>query len=322
LEVTIFLILIEKGEFMRVLYPPIKPFDHSWLSVGNNHKIYLEQCGNPKGIPLLLVHGGPGLGISIDDRRFADPKKFHIILFDQRGCGKSTPHSEIKNNSIKNTAEDIETIRKHLNIDKLTIFCQHSGIVATISYAVKFQSKVEKIIACNPFLLRNKDIDWLFNSGTNLFFPDYFTELAELVNGSNISLLEDYNKKLFGDNEIVRMNVAKHWLKWWMSISRINIDHKDKNIFNDTHLALSLACIQHYYFTQQKLENIEQLLNSTKMKTPIHIIHGRYNLISPLQNSFELLNHCVSSKINIIANGGYCIHEPHVTDAVIRTINL
>lgn len=307
---------------MRVLYPPIKPFNHSWLSVGNNHKIYLEQCGNPQGIPLLVMHGGPGLGISASDRCFADPEKFHMILFDQRGCGKSTPHAEIKHNSIQDTVADIEAIRKHLKIDKLTIFCQNYAITPTISYTSEFPSRVAKIIAAGPFFLRDHDIDWLFNSGTNLFFPDYFAELSELINGSNLSLLADYNKKLFGTNEIVRMNVAKHWLKWWMSISHINIDYTNESMFNDTHLALSLACMQNYYFNYQRLESIEQLLNNTKLAPPMHIIHGRFDVISPLHNSFDLSKYCENSNINIVANGGHCIYEPQLVDAIIKTINL
>ncbi|MAZ87254.1 MAG: prolyl aminopeptidase [Cellvibrionaceae bacterium] len=306
---------------MHILYPDIKPYLTQMLPVGDGHEIYMEQSGNPEGIAVLFVHGGPGAGTQKIDRRFFDPERYRIILFDQRGSGRSTPHASLENNTTHQLISDIEKIREHLQIERWLLFGGSWGSTLSLVYAQSHAEKVMGMILRGIFLCRQKDIHWFYQQGASMIFPDYWEDyLHPIPAAERQDLLKAYYQRLTGSNELAKMACAKAWSLWEAHCATLRPNVDMIEAFSDPHRALSLARIEAHYFAHQGfLEENQILNNATALEgIPGIIVHGRYDMVCPLDNAQSLHHVWHDSELHIIRDAGHASREPSIIDALVR----
>lgn len=308
---------------MRELYPSIKPFNSFKLRVSKLHEIYVEEVGNPKGLPILFVHGGPGGGIEEKHRRYFNPNKWRIILFDQRGCGKSTPFGELNENTTFDLIDDIETIRKHLEIENWHIFGGSWGSTLALSYAICHSKKVLGLILRGIFLVRKKEINWFYQEGASNFFPDEWEKfLAPIPKEEHSDLLLAYYKRLTGTNKEELAKAAKAWSTWEGATSKLKQDKKLISSFSDSNFAYAFSRIEsHYFFHNAFFDEDNWILNNAHKlaETPGVIVQGRYDMPCPPISAFDLAKAWPKAKMIIIEDAGHSISEPGILDALINT---
>lgn len=312
---------LPKRMIMHQLYPSIKPYRSTHLPVDNQHMLYLEESGDINGIPILFIHGGPGAGTSCEDRRFFDPEKYRIILFDQRGAGRSTPHAELNNNTTQDLISDIEKIRDHLEIDRWVLFGGSWGSTLSLLYAQVHADRVMGMILRGIFLCRQQDLSWFYQKGASLVFPDYWQEFIEPIPLSDRdNMIQAYHKLLTGDNELAKMNAAKHWSLWEGRCATLRPSTTVVDAFSNTHLALSLARIEAHYFINHAFIEENQILNNVEALKgiPATIIHGRYDMVCPLDNAVALQKVWPDAELHIIREGGHASRDPGILDALVR----
>ena len=306
---------------MHTLYPAIKPYNTQTLNVDDLHEVYLEECGSPEGVPVLFVHGGPGNGCWERDRRFFDPEKYRIILFDQRGCGRSKPHSELKQNTTDKLLEDMELIRQTLNIDRWMIFGGSWGSTLSLLYAQLHPKRVMAMVLRGIFLARQQDIDWLYQNGASRVFPDHWKHFLDPIpDAEQTNLIDAYHQRLFGENELARMNAAKHWALWESQIMTLRPNQSLIDSASDPHHALAIARIECYYIQNKCFLAPDQILSNMNLvaRIPGVIIHGRYDMVCPLENAQSLANHWPEADLQIIRDAGHSSAEAGIIDALVR----
>lgn len=310
----------------NTLYPPIHPYKHFMLPVDDIHEIYIEECGNPNGIPVVFLHGGPGAGCEAYHRSFFDPEKYRIILFDQRGCGRSHPHATLENNTTQHLIADMETIRKKLRISAWVIFGGSWGSTLALAYAETHPSHTLGLIVRGIFLCSDEELQWFYQQGTSRIFPDYWQDfLAPIPEDEHDNLLQAYYQRLTGNDEIARMGAAKAWSVWegrtaTLAPKQAVIDH-----FSDPYNALSIARIEAHYFVNHGFLEQNQLLNNSRQLAgiPGMIIHGRYDLICPLENAFKLHQQWPDASLHVVAEAGHAgSEEKIITELVKATQNM
>ncbi len=234
----------------RFLYPKISTYQQEWLAVGDGHKVYLEQSGNPNGIPVLYLHGGPGSGSSENHRRYFDPEIYRIILFDQRGCGKSTPSPSIENNTMQHLVSDIELIREYLKIKQWLICGGSWGTTLALTYGIKYSSNILGFILRGIFLASDEEYKWLYSAqGANKFFPEYYQDfIGCLPLSEQVFPLEAYHQLLTSENEVAVISASKAWALWELRLSTIEHYHIGMAHIDDAHQALCMAKISSHYF--------------------------------------------------------------------------
>jgi len=308
---------------MLVLYPCIKPYAIHQLAVDNLHTLYVEESGNPKGLPVLFLHGGPGAGSDPEQRRFFDPDRYRIILFDQRGCGRSTPHGELERNNTQALVSDLEAIREHFNIDRWLLFGGSWGSTLALIYAETYPKRVLSMILRGIFLCRSEDIDWFYTAGyAGRIFPDAWEAFVNyLPPEEQNTVLVSYYKRLTGEDELVRMAAAKAWSLWEGTCSTLQPNPSVVNHFN--HVAMSLARIEtHYFINNIFLEPNQIIQNVHKLADiPGTIVHGRYDIVCPLENAYALNKAWPKSRLEIIRDAGHSAYEPGITHALISATN-
>jgi proline iminopeptidase len=306
---------------MLMLYPEIKPYAIHRMPVDEPHILYVEESGNPKGIPVLFVHGGPGAGCDTRNRCFFDPECYRIILFDQRGAGQSTPHAELSLNTTQALIADMEHIRQQLGIEQWLLFGGSWGSTLSLLYAQKYPQRVLAMILRGIFLARKCDVDWLFQAGASRLFPDYWHDylrpVGEPTSGDYVSA---YYALLTGDNEVARMAAAKAWSGWEARCATLRPSLEVVEHFVDPHIALALARIEAHYFVNHSFIAENQILDAIDQlqSIPGTIVHGRYDVVCPLDNAFELHRRWKQSELHIIRDAGHAASEPGITDALIR----
>ncbi|GAB3104861.1 prolyl aminopeptidase [Aestuariicella hydrocarbonica] len=306
---------------MHILYPDIKPFQTQMLPVSDGHVIYLEQSGNAEGIPVLFVHGGPGAGCHRQDRSFFDPERYRIILFDQRGCGRSEPHTSLEHNTTQTLIADMEAIRLHLGIERWVLFGGSWGSTLSLVYAQTYPRRVMGMILRGVFLCRADDIGWFYQSGASRIFPDYWEDFVHPIPESEHgNLLAAYHKRLTGSNELAKMSCAKAWALWEAHCATLRPNLDVLEAFSDPHLALAMACIEAHYFMHAGFLEENQILNHAADLDGIPgiIVHGRYDMICPLDNAQSLHHVWHDSELHIIRDAGHSACEPSIVDALIR----
>jgi len=306
---------------MQILYPEIKPFKHQLFEVEQPHQLYLEQCGEPDGIPVVVLHGGPGGGCDSVHRRYFNPQKYHIILFDQRGAGQSKPHADLTNNNTEALLNDMEAIRKHLGLEQWMLFGGSWGSTLALAYAQKYPDRVTGLLLRGIFLGRKKDINWLYKEGACHIYSDYWEDFISPVPvDQRDDIVGAYYKLLTGEDEIARMSAAKAWSIWEGRIATLQGSHRIIEHFSSPHLALSLARIESHFFVNKTFLKDDQLLkNAHKLKKiPGIIVHGRYDMICPLGNAWSLNKVWPQSELQIIRDAGHSASEPGIIDALIR----
>ena len=234
---------------MNELYPAIEPYNTFKLKVSDIHEIFVEESGNPNGKPVIFLHGGPGGGIEPIYRQYFDPKIWRIIIFDQRGCGKSIPHAELNENTTWHLVEDIEQIREYLSIKKWMVFGGSWGSTLSLSYAIMHPNRCTSLILRGIFLLRKLEIDWFYQEGCSYIYPDEWENYISLIDKKDRkNLLKAYYKKLTSTNKSIRIEAAKAWSKWEASTSKLIPQKQSLHHFDDDKIAEAFARIECHYF--------------------------------------------------------------------------
>jgi len=307
---------------MRTLYPEIEPFDSGFLNVDARHRMYYEQCGNPEGKPVVILHGGPGAGCGAKIRRFHDPRAYRIILLDQRGAGRSTPHADLVDNTTWTLVADIEKLREHLGIDRWQVFGGSWGSTLALAYAEKHPEHVSELVVRGIFLLRRWELEWFYQEGCSRLFPDawekYLAPIPEVERGDIISA---YHRRLTSEDEAVRLEAAQAWSIWEASTSFMLQDEDFINSHQDAHFALSFARIENHYFVNGGFFEVEgQLLRDAyKLKgIPGVIVHGRYDVVCPIANAWDLHKVWPEAKLVISPTSGHSAFEAENASALIE----
>ncbi len=307
---------------MQPYYPNIKPYATHQLPVSDVHTIYVEEAGIANGIPILFVHGGPGSGCFPDARRFFDPEKYRIILFDQRGCGRSTPHGELNDNHIDGLIADMHLIREQLEIEQWALFGGSWGSTLSLAYAQAYPQHVNFLILRGIFLGTAAEVNWLYEDGANAIFPDYWQDFISIIPEAerHQSNLSTYHQRLVGTDEITRMAAAKAWSLWEGRLSTLLPNTKVCDLFSDPSLATSIARIETHYFLNNCFLKPNQLLaNMHRIQhIPGIIVHGRYDMVCRLQSAWQLHQTWPNSTLNIVRSAGHASGEPAMIDALIH----
>jgi proline iminopeptidase len=307
---------------MLTLFPPIKPYHELYLAVDPPHELYVEESGKPDGIPVVFLHGGPGGGCTEDHRRFFDPNVYRIILFDQRGSGRSTPYFELTLNNTSALVQDLEKIRLKLGIDQWIVFGGSWGSTLGLVYAQTHPDHVMGLILRGIFLNREEDIKWLFaGRGANRIFPDYWEEFLSIVpEGQRHQPLLAYYDMLTGNDEVTRMAAAKAWASWEGHCSTLEVNKQVVESMKNPHHALSLARIACHYLVHNCFLEANQLITNMHFVSDIPgiIVHGRYDMVCLLDNAWELHKAWKNSELNIIRDAGHSVTEPGIVDALVR----
>ena len=306
---------------MEFLYPPIEPRLHGWLDVGDGHEIYFEESGNPDGKPCVFVHGGPGGGSSPEARQFFDPERYRIIVFDQRGCGRSRPHASLEANTTWHLVSDIERLRESLNIKQWLVFGGSWGSTLALAYAQTHPEAVTELVLRGIFLLRPQEIHWFYQEGASALYPDTWQNyLAPIPEAERGNLLQAFHKRLTSDDEATRLAAARAWSVWEASASFLiqNQDFMEKLDAPDA--ALAMARIECHYFINdgffdspnELLENIDRIRH-----IPTVIVQGRYDVVCPPVTAWDLHNAWPEAQFNLISNAGHSAFDPANTQALV-----
>jgi len=305
-----------------VLYPDIRPYAHHRLEVDSKHTLYLEESGNRDGIPVLCIHGGPGAGCESLHRRFFNPDDYRIILYDQRGAGKSTPHAELEDNTTSHLIEDIETIRDFLGIDRWVLFGGSWGSTLALLYAQQHPDNVLGMILRGIFLCRQQDLNWFYEGeGASKVFPDAWEEFESVIpENERSNMINAYYKRLTGVDELARMHAAKAWSSWEGHCSTLRPNHNVLDHFSDPHRATSLARIEAHYFKNKAFVEENQIMDnmSAIADVPCTIVHGRYDMICPLENAYTLHRAWPASELNVVRDAGHSSSDSGIIDGLVR----
>ena len=307
---------------MRDLYPSIEPFDSGRLQVSELHTLAYEQCGNPQGKPVVLLHGGPGGGCSPKMRRFHDPAHYRIVLFDQRGSGRSTPHAELRENTTWDLVADIERLRLHLGIERWQVFGGSWGSTLALAYAETHPQQVTELVLRGIFMLRRFELEWFYQQGTSRLFPDSWEQYVEGIPPvERADMISAYHRRLTSDDAATRLEAARRWSVWEAATSFLRQDPGFMEAHNADAFALAFARIEcHYFVNGGFFEAEDQLLRDVGRirDIPATIVHGRYDVICPLQNAWDLHRAWPEAELEIVPDAGHSAFEPGIADALIR----
>ena len=293
---------------MHTLYPEIQPYATHHLAVEHPHVLYVEECGNPDGIPVVFLHGGPGAGFQPWNRRFFDPELYRIVLFDQRGSGKSTPHASLEGNTTQALVADIERLRHFLGVQRWLVFGGSWGSTLGLAYAEAHPDRVTGLILRGIFLCRDQDLSWFYQDGASHVFPDAWEEYERIIpQAERHDFIKAYYKRLTGSDEIARMAAAKAWSIWEGMCSTLRPSNSVVDHFADPHTAFSLARIECHYFIHDTFMQPGQLLADAHKLADIPgvIVHGRYDMVCPLDNAFALHKVWPQAELHIIRDAGH-----------------
>ena len=303
-----------------MLFPAIQPYKTSRFPVSDIHTLYIEECGEPDGVPVVFLHGGPGGNCEPGHRRFFNPEEYRIILFDQRGCGKSKPHASLEENTTWELVTDLEKIRQHLGIDKWVVFGGSWGSTLALVYAETHPQRVLGLILRGIFLARDEDVRWLFQGGASRLFPEAWQHyLDPIPENERDDMVGAYYQRLTSENEITRMGAAKAWSIWEGSTATLLPDKSVIDHFSNPHIALSIARIECHYFINQVFLTPGQILDKMdKLKDiPGFIVHGRYDVVCPIDQAVLLNQHWPESKLVVIDNAGHAVTERGISEALV-----
>lgn len=307
---------------MRSLYSEIEPFHSGFLPVDSRHTLYFEQCGNPSGKPVLIVHGGPGSGCNPKMRQFHDPAAYHIILFDQRGSGKSTPHADLIDNTTWDLVADIEQLRENLGIERWQVFGGSWGSTLALAYAQTHASRVTQLVLRGIFMLRRWELEWFYQGGAHRLFPDAWQPYRDLIpEAERGDMILAYHKRLTSSDESVQLAAAKAWSMWEGTTSLLAPDADFLTAHEDPHFALSFARIENHYFINKGFfEADDQLLRDVhKIRhIPGVIVHGRYDVVCPVQNAWDLHQAWPEAKLVISPTSGHSAFEAENASALVE----
>ena len=305
------------------LYPPCEPYNIDFLN-RDEHKIYYEECGNPNGKPAVFLHGGPGGGGSVNVRRFFNPDVYRIIVFDQRGCGRSLPHGCLKNNTTWDLVEDIESLKHLLDIDKWLVFGGSWGSTLSLAYAQKYPESVSELVLRGIFMLRQKELDWFYQYGASKIFPEAWEEFLMPIDESDRNnLMRAYHKIFLGNDESKKLDAAIAWSRWEASTSTLSYKPELVSSFADPKFALAFALIENHYFINKGfLDSENQLIRKESIDKirhiPAKIIQGRYDIVCPMETAWELSRNWSEADLVVAPSSGHSAFEKEITHELIK----
>lgn len=298
----------------HVLFPEIEPHTSGRLKVSDLHEIHWEESGNPRGKPVVCLHGGPGGGITPTMRRLHDPAVYRIVTFDQRGCGQSTPHAELAENTTWDLVADIEWLRVHLGIERWQVYGGSWGSTLALAYAETHPERVSEMILRGIFMLRRMELSWFYQEGASLIFPDLFDPFRELIPAEERGdLIAAYHRRLTGPDEALRLEAAKRWATWEGSTLSLLPDAERAAAFGGDTFALAFARIECHFFMNGGFFEVEdQLLRDVRRlkDIPAVIVHGRYDMCTPMVNAWDLKKAWPEADLRIVDDGGHAVTEP------------
>ena len=307
---------------MRHLYPEIEPFATGMLRADDRHTLYYEQCGNPEGKPVVLLHGGPGAGCSPNMRRFHDPAKYRIVLFDQRGSGRSTPHADLVDNSTWHLVADIEALRDTLGIDRWQVFGGSWGSTLALAYAQAHPQRVTELVLRGIFMLRRWELEWFYQEGASRLFPDAWEHYISVIPAAERGdLVGAFHRRLTSDDEATRLAAARAWSVWEGATSYLHVDPDFAASHEDPQFALAFARIENHYFVNAGFFDCDdQLLRDMPgiAHIPGVIVHGRYDVVCPVANAWDLHKAWPNAELIISPGSGHSAFEAENVDALVQ----
>lgn len=309
---------------MSKLYPPIQPNRELFLQVDDIHEIYIEESGNADGIPVVYLHGGPGAGSNPFMRRLFDPEKYRIILFDQRGSGRSRPHAELRQNTTNDLMADMETIREELGIQRWVVSGGSWGSTLSIAYAQKHPQRVLGLIVRGIFLGEQDEMDWLYQGGAGQVFPEFWEKFRdEIPADEQHEMIHAYHRRLTSDNEFARMKAARAWSIWEARIATLIPKKSVVETFTEPHAALAISRIEAHYFVNNSFLADGQLLADVGKlaNIPGTIVHGRYDMICLAHKAWALHKKWPLSEMQFVQSAGHSASEPGTTTALVEAGN-
>ena len=305
------------------LYPPVEPFDQRMLSVGQGHQVYVEQCGNPEGLPVVVLHGGPGGGCSPAMRRYFDPKVYRVVLFDQRGCGRSTPHASVTDNTTWHLVADIELIRTTLGIDKWMVFGGSWGATLSLIYAQAHPEAVRHLILRGVFLMTQAELDWFYGGGAGRFWPELWARFVNLIpEDERDDLIAAYHRRLFSGDLRVEQDYGRAWAAWENALASVHSDGVSHG--GPLAYARAFSRLENHYFTNngflefdgQILEHMGRIAH-----IPGVIVQGRYDMICPPAGAYALAERWPNADLRMIRDAGHALSEPGISAELVRTMD-
>jgi proline iminopeptidase len=310
------------SQHRRSLYPEIEPYDVGQLKVSDLHTLYYEQSGNPNGKPVVFLHGGPGGGTNPKCRRFFDPAVYRIVLFDQRGCGKSTPHAELTDNTTWHLVADIERLREHLGIARWQVFGGSWGSTLSLAYAQTHPDKVTELVLRGIFMLRRWELEWFYQKGCDALYPDAWESFLDAIpEAERGDLMSAYHRRLTSSDPRVRLVAARAWSVWEGATSFLHQDEAYIHSSGEDEFALAFARIECHYFVHGGFfEHDDQLLRNVDRirRIPTVIVQGRYDVVCPMRSAWDLHRAWPESDLRIVQDAGHSAFEPGITHELIE----
>jgi proline iminopeptidase len=308
------------------LYPEIVPFRSGRLKVSDLHELYYEECGSPSGNPVVMLHGGPGGGVTPIMRRYHDPRLYRIVLFDQRGCGRSIPHASLEENTTWDLVADIERLREHLGIDRWQVFGGSWGSTLALAYAQTHPERVRALILRGIFMLRRAELEWFYQDGCSWLFPDAFADyVSVLPEAERADMIAAYYKRLTSEDPFVRVEAARAWSAWEGRTLSLLPDFDRERQFSEDYYALAFARIESHYFVNRGFfDTDDQLLrNAGRLKDiPGVIVHGRYDVVTPVKNAFDLASAWPQADLRVVPDAGHAMTEPGIVHELIAATRI
>lgn len=306
----------------RGLFHDNEPFAHGWLPTGGPHEIFYEECGNPNGKPCVILHGGPGGAINPTMRRFFDPSKWRMVLFDQRGCGKSRPNASLDDNTTWSLIDDIERLRIHLGIEKWTVFGGSWGSTLALAYAITHPQRVEAIVLRGVFLLTQRELNWFYQDGASFLFPDAWARFcAPIPEAERGDMVTAFHKRLTHTDRRVQAEAARAWSQWEGDTISIRGPEARPSKFNEIDFAIAFARIECHFFANKGFfsEDGWILKNIGKIRgIPGWIVQGRFDVVTPMESAWNLKTAWPEARFEVVWDAGHASTEPGIVDALVR----
>ncbi len=306
----------------RGLYLETEPFASGWLPTGGAHEVYFEECGARAGKPALVLHGGPGGAINPTMRRFFDPSRWRVVLFDQRGCGRSRPHASLEDNTTWDLVEDIERLRVHLGLETWTVFGGSWGSTLALAYAIRHPERVAGLILRGVFLLTERELRWFYQDGASMLFPDAWARfLAPIPPGERLDLMAAYHRRLTHPDRQVQAQAASAWSQWEGDTLSLRGPQARPAKFSEVDFAVAFARIECHFFTNRGFfpEDGWILKNIDKIRgIPGWIVQGRFDVVTPLESAWNLKQAWPEARFEVIWDAGHASTEPGIIDALVR----
>jgi proline iminopeptidase len=308
---------------VQYLYPPIDPFDQRMIDVGQAHRVYVEQCGNPAGIPVLVLHGGPGGGCSPAMRRYFDPNVFRVILFDQRGCGRSRPHASVVNNTTWHLVDDIELIRRELDVSDWIVFGGSWGATLSLIYAQQHPDRVRNLVLRGVFLMTQAELRWFYGGGAGKFWPEPWARFVSLVpEDERDDMIKAYNRRLFSGDIAQETRYAKAWSSWENALASVHSSGATGDSPGD--YARAFARLENHYFSNSGFLDFDGQIIAQVGRIahiPGVIVQGRYDMICPPDSAYALARAWDNAELKMVRNAGHALSEPGISAELVRTMD-